>query len=215
MGITRSCRDSGSIAGILLLAALLGCGPKAARRVGFPLTSTLTALSPGANPGEAATLRLGAPPTDKRDAPSAMEFDVRVERAVEGDETLLKLVTGGEVIERETYESSPEAFRLVSTGEDTFVPPLDVMRFPIWSGEPWEWRGKVVYAGRTREASARVEGSRDGEDVRSDALLKIEASEGGIRERRLAFWFRKGRGVVARQFGNGSSRRPVGEPWRP
>ena len=199
---------------LLFLTPLLGCGTKA-ERPGPPITSTLGALAPGASPGARATLRLGAPPTDGRNGPSAMEFDVDVRRSVEGEETVLKLVTGGEVIERETYESSPRAFHLVSTGEDAFVPPLDVLRFPVRSGAPWDWRGKVVYAGRTRDASARIAARMDGEDVRSDVDLTILPSEGGARERRLTFWFRKGRGVIARQFGNGSSRRPVGEPWRP
>ena len=203
-----------SVEGVLLGAALFGCGPKKAP-LGPPITSTLQALAPGASPGKRATLRLGAPPTDERNGPSAMEFEVGIVRTVEGSETSFKLITGGETIERETYESSPGAFRLVSTGEDTFVPPLDVMRFPVRDGETWDWRGKVVYAGRTRDASARLTAKRDGEDVRSDVALTIVASEGGRRDRRLTLWFRKGQGVVARQFGNGSSRRPVGEPWRP
>lgn len=144
-----------------------------------------------------------------------MEFEVGVKRSVEGREVVLKLIAGGEVLEREAYESGAGAFRIVSTGEDAFAPPLDLLRFAPKEGASWEWRGKVVYAGVSREARAGVSVRGEGEDVRSDVALVVTSKEGVERKRSFAFWFRKGRGVVARCFGDVSSRRPLGEPWRP
>lgn len=180
------------------------------------LFDSASTLRPDASPGEKATLRLGAPPTDKRAALSAMEFEVGLRGGAHGAETFLTLSSGGEILEREAYESKPEAFRVVSTPDDAFAPPLDLLHYPVRDGATWNWEGKVVYAGISRDAHADVAISRDGDDVRSGVALFVEADAGRPEiKRNLAFWFRKGKGVIARAFGDASSRRPVGEPWRP
>ena len=215
---------------LLATVVLLGCAPKRAalRTISPPppskprspangtlLSSSLADLAPGASPGERANLRLGAPPKDGRNAPTAMEFEVAIRRKTEGDETALRLLAEKETIERENYESLPESFRLVSTGEDAFVPPLDAIRFPARQGDAWSWKGRVVYAGISRAARAEVALSRDGGDVRSEVALVVAAPGGPERHRTLVFFFRKGQGVVARSFGDVSARWPLEESWRP
>ena len=171
---------------------------------------------PDASPGGRAVLRLGTPPTSRRATVPATEFDVEVVRAQDGRDSVLRLLVGHEPLEREVYESRADAFRVVTAGDDGFAPPLDLLRYPARDGASWAWEGKVVYAGISREASARVTVGRDGDDLRSDVALSIRADQGRTPlERRLSFGFRKGHGVVRRAFGDVSSRRPVGEPWRP
>ena len=197
--------------------ALAGCAHHPAPRLGDAVLAPSPAiLAPDASPGLKATLRLGSPPTDKKGSTTAMEFETTVERHAQGAEIAYKLLSGGEVLERETYESKPDAFRIVSTADEAFSPPLDLLRYPVREGAAWNWEGKVVYGGISRDGQADVTISSDGGDVRSVVALAIEAEGSGPEIRRkLVFWFRKGQGVVARSFGEASSRRPVGEPWRP
>lgn len=173
-------------------------------------------LAPDASPGERATLRLGAPPDAKRVAVPGTEFEVQVNRAQQGHDTVLRLSIDREALEREVYESRTEAFRVVAAGDDAFAPPLDLLRYPVREGASWDWEGKVVYAGISRAAQAVVTVSRDGEELRSDVKLSLVADEGRPSlKRTFSFGFRKGHGVVRRAFGDVSARRPVGEPWRP
>ena len=192
---------------------LLGCGHRTAERPGGAiLAASPTELAPNALPGEKATLRLG----ESTKALPAAEFEVGISKSADGSDAILKLSVGGETIERETYESRPEAFRAVAVGEQAFAPPLDLLRYPVRDGAAWGWRGKVVYAGVSRDGSAGVAVSKDGGDVRSDVRLSI-ATDPGRPDlvRSLSFGFRKGHGVVRRAFGGVSSRWPVGEAWRP
>ncbi len=204
----------GLFAGILVLA---GCAHSPASKPGNTVfAATRDSLMPERSPGPKATLRLGGPPTDKRAALSAMEFEIALDRRTQGSDVSFDIRSDGETLEREIYESKPKAFRVVSAGDDTFAPPLDLVRYPVREGAAWDWQGKVVYAGISREAHADVAISRDGDDVRSGVTLLVSADPNRPEiKRSLAFWFRKGKGVVARSFGDASSRRPVGEPWRP
>ncbi len=196
-----------------LALILLGCGRRAVERPGGAiLAASPVELAPGANPGEKATLRLG----ESTKALPAAEFEVGLSKSTDGSDVILKLSVGGETIERETYEARPEAFRAVAVGEQAFAPPLDLLRYPVRDGAAWGWRGKVVYAGVSRDGSAQVAVSKDASDVRSDVRLSM-ATDPGRPDlvRSLSFGFRKGRGVVRRAFGGVSSRWPLGEAWRP
>ena len=194
----------------------VGCAPSGAKPGLAVLATSPAALAPDASPGTTATLRLGAPPTDKRGALSTTEFEVTVAREAHGSDVSFRLLSGGEALEREVYESRPSAFRIVSAADDTFAPPLDLLRYPAREGDAWNWKGKAVYAGVSRDARADVRVSSQGGDVRSDVTLFVDTDSGRPPIRRdLVFWFRKGKGVVARSFGETSSRRPVGEAWRP
>lgn len=194
--------------------SLLSCAPKrASSSSGGALAVSSATLMPQASPGEAATLRLGAA-TGKGAA--ATEFPVTLRSRREGSASTLELVTGGETLERETYEARAEAFRVVAAGDDSFAPPLDLLRYPVREGDVWEWQGKVIYAGVSREAHAKVKVAKEGEEIRSDVALSVAADPGRPElQRRLTFWFRRGKGVVRRSFGDVSSRYPTGEAWRP
>ena len=201
----------------LLSISLWGCHPLPPSVEGNGvLAESAAVLMPDASPGERATLRLGAPPTSKRGGVPAAEFEVGIVRARDGSDTVLKLFVGREPMEREIYESRAEAFRVVAAADDGFAPPLDLVRYPARDGASWAWEGKVLYAGISREATARVTLGHDGDELRSEVALSIQADAGRAPlERRFSFGFRKGRGVVRRIFGDVSSRRPVGEAWRP
>ncbi|RYG27220.1 hypothetical protein EON82_00030 [bacterium] len=173
-------------------------------------------LGPDASPGTAATLRLGGgdPAKPSKGAAAATEFDVVVAHRKQGTEVTVTLQVQGETLEQEVYESSPEAFRLVTATDDSFAPSIDLLRFPAREGASWEWDGKVVYAGVSRPASATVTLSKHGEELLSAVHLKISADPGRPElQRDLKFWFTKGKGVVRRSFGEVSSRRPAGDAW--
>lgn len=174
-------------------------------------------LQPDANPGAKAVLRLGAgdPKKPAKGAIASTEFEVGLVHKKQGSEVTIALQVLGENLEREVYETSPEAFRILTTTEDSFAPGIDLIHFPAKPGESWDWDGKVVYAGVSRPAKAQITLSQDGKDLLSDVRLRISADPGRPElQRQLRFWFSKGKGVVRRAFGEVSSRRPAGEEWQ-
>ena len=205
-----------------LLAALFvaGCTQpqahlSATAKGGDPIPSD--ALKPDANPGSRATLRLGAgdPKKPPRGAIASTEFEVGLVYKKEANEVTIVLQVLGETLEREVYETQPDVFRILTATDDSFAPGIDLVRFPAQPGATWEWSGKVVYAGISRPATAQISLSQDGKDLLSDVRLKILADPGRPElQRQLRFWFSKGKGVVRREFGDVSARRPVGEEWQ-
>ena len=205
--------------GLPAVLLALGCAPHpAVKRAGLPrprprvpdgtpLAATAAELAPDALPGARATLRLGGAVRGY----AAMEMEVALLRGTEGGNVVVKLLAHGEAVERETYAPSPTAFRAVAVADQAFSPPLDLVRFPARAGDAWDWTGEATYAGKARAARARAALSGEGGEVRCDVALMVE----GMTEQRLSFGFRKGRGVVRREFGDVSARRPAGEPWRP
>jgi hypothetical protein len=181
---------------------------------GTLLVDSMETLKPETNPGPGATLRLGAP--QKKGTPPPTEFDVDLVQIQKGDEISITLRTQGETIEREVYQDGEKSFRILSTSDDTFAPGIDLLRFPVKEGDAWDWKGKVLYAGISRPATAEISAAKDHEDIRIDVELGIKLDEGRlVRERRLQFWFRKGKGLIARSFGEVSARRLRSESWPP
>ncbi len=191
----------------LLLVALGAAG--CAKRASAPVfAATAGDLAPEASRGEAASLRLGGQP--------AVAFEVALRHSRKGSTVSVELLTGGEVLEREEYRGDDRAFGVIRAGDETFSPPIDLVRYPARAGESWRWAGEVAYAGARRSAQAVVTLGRDGGDLRSDVALLV-ANDAGRPDlkRALTFDFRRGGGVVRRAFGGVSARFPKGETWRP
>lgn len=195
----------------LLVAGSAGCSGSR----GPVLFETFHDLQPAASPGEKAVLRLGDGKTGKGTvAQTQFEVTLRYEKKAEG--VSIELFTQGESIERELYEATPNAFRILSASEDTFSPGIDLVRFPAHDGQDWEWNGKVIYAGISRPAQAKVHLKKEGTGLSSEVALKIQADPGRPDlQRRLRFSFEKDKGVVRRSFGDVSTRLPVGGTWLP
>lgn len=211
LGTSRSAQG---VVGLSLCLSLLSCSSKPPAHAttrsgsGEELAASAAVLKPGASPGATATLRLGSSLTT--------EFEVTLRQHTAGPEVVLELMSGGETLEREVYDAQAQAFRLVAAADDGFAPPIEIVRYPAHDGDVWDWKGKVVYAGSTHDANATITLSKDGEAIRSVVDLKVSADEGRPDlERSMKFWFEPGKGVVRRAFGDVSSRRPSGEPWRP
>lgn len=205
--------------GAAVLAALLLAGCARGKRPAEVLVESAKTFVPEANPGSAATLRLGPRPrADGKPVKGmvATEFDVSLERSQVGREVTLLLRTQGETIEREIYEIGDSSFRVLRAGDDAFVPGIDLLHFPTRNGDIWSWQGKVLYAGISRPAHAEVSISKEGADVRSGVRLfmGVDANRPEV-ERNLTFWLRQSKGVIQRSFSDVSSRRPTEEPWHP
>ncbi len=196
----------------LLVVGSLGCS---GGRQGPVVFESFRDLQPSANPGEKATLRLGDGKTGKGTvAPS--EFGVTLRYEKKAETVSIELLTQGESIERELYEATPSTFRILSASEDAFSPGIDLVRFPAHDGQDWEWNGKVIYAGISRPAQAKIHVKKEEPGLVCEVNLKIQADPGRPDlQRRLRFWFEKDKGVVRRSFGDVSTRLPVGDTWLP
>ena len=200
------------------LAALfvVGCSQSKDSPGTTVIASSSDELQPDASPGAIATLRLGAgdPKKPAKGSIASTEFDVNLLHKKQGSEVNIVLQVLGETLEREVYESTPEAFRILTATDDSFAPGIDLLHFPARDGASWEWSGKVVYAGVSRPATARITLSQDSKELLSDVRLKISADPGRPElQRQIRFWFSKGTGVVRRAFGDVSARRPAGGEW--
>lgn len=196
----------------LLVVGSAGCSSSPKGPVVF---AAVQDLRPGGSPGKNAILRLGDGKTGKGTV-APTEFPVTLRYEKKGESVSIELLTQGESIERELYEATPTAFRILAATEDTFAPGIDIVRFPAHDGQDWEWNGKVIYAGISRPAQAKVHLKKEQPGLACEVNLKIQADPGRPDLlRRLRFWFEKDKGVVRRSFGDVSTRLPVGDTWLP
>lgn len=197
---------------LLVVACPLGCSkPSSGGAVAF---AAFGDLKPDAAPGEQARLIFGSPKGEK--GALSTEFDVTVRHEAHDKTVSIDLETQGETVERELYETSSDAFRLVSTSEDSFAPGIDLLHFPAKEADEWSWDGKVSYGGISRPAQATIKVKKEGSGLVSEVALKIQADAGRPDlDRTLKFWFEKDKGVVRRSFGEVSIRQPVGDSWQP
>lgn len=177
---------------------------------GVTLAESAAILKPDAAPGERAVLRLG----EEKSSVQPTQFEVVVNASRSGAELTLTLNAQGETIERERYDANAERFRVLEAADNTFAPPIGLLRYPVKDGSESEWRGKVVYAGISRPAHAKIDVAKDGDDIKAAIKLSIEADPGRREvEQNLEFWIGPGKGVIRRSFGDTSVRYPVGESW--
>jgi hypothetical protein len=193
---------------------LLGCHsdtgiePKVVDIVG-PYFADKESISPSTPPAKDATLTLSGSP-----------FKVTVKTEKRGTHYRIFLMNDGEEFDREEYEDSFQAFRLLQAGGEHYEPPIDLLQFPMNVGKSWEWKGQIVVADNPQAAEAKVETAEDKqivdgapmEAVRVTVTLKFTVVAGGkneVAQRVLTFWFAKDQGLFRRQYDWVSVREPA------
>lgn len=201
-----------AIAGLAVWAGLflLGCG-----QIHIEPEPSAKFLSPkdlGADtpPPPAALLQLaGGEP---------LEVTVKANR--EGSKLHLELIAHREVIETETYSTTPTSFNLVEAAGETYEPVLPLMKFPMNLGDQWSWKGQIVLDSASIPAEAMITAANaplglEGyplEAVQVSVTLEIGDPRARAAKRTLNFWVAPGYGVLKREFGLSSSRYPAPKP---
>ncbi len=197
------------IAGVFIFSVILGCRTMAHKpsfsSSGDGASVTMSELVPDASPGTKAILVLGG-----------VRAPVEVVRTRTGDELTLDLKGHGESFETEAYSVMPTEFGLSNAGGELFTPAIPLLKSPMKVGDTWSWKGSMM-SGISRPAEASVSCKVDKvyteQGLQEDALmvevkLKMDSGTKAPAERRLAYWFVKGKGVLKREIGSGSTRLP-------
>jgi hypothetical protein len=124
------------------------------------------------------------------------------------DSPILELIAHGKVLEREVYEISGDEIYLVETLGETYEKPILLLKFPFHVGEESTWEGKMRAEGELLDCKAKIDSTEDRvllpdrtvSAVQVNVILSIRQGEITI-DRKLAFWFVSGEGIVKRQFG--------------
>lgn len=194
------------LVGLIGFALLLGCKmlPKSSFQGSQGGDITFADLKPDASPGDKAVLVLGG-----------VNVPVKVIRTVKGNEIRLDLQAHDVIFESEVYTDDPNQFGLKDAGDETFDPPIPLLKSPMKLGDQWSWSGSM-FNGVARSAQAvvtskldKVYGGGHQEDaLRVDVKLSMDSGTKTPAERTLVFFFVKDRGVLKREVGSGSTRVP-------
>ena len=183
-----------------ILAA--GCAPKGPTGPSLPDIAT---FKPDALFAPKAVLEYGG-----------MKADVVMGRTQTEAKVSFSLVAHGQTFETETYLLTANEFSFVSIDE-VFEPPIVLFRSKMPIGEKWDWSGTLSSGGRSHVAKAQITtaseqlflknaGQQDTLKVQVD--LSIESGGPKPAARKLIFWFVNGRGIVQREVGTATIRRP-------
>ncbi|MGV3617581.1 MAG: hypothetical protein ACO1SV_19830 [Fimbriimonas sp.] len=159
-----------------------------------------------------------APPKDSILTISGSPFKVKVVTERHGTHFQIVALNDGQEFDREQYEDSVQAFRLLQAGGEHYEPPIDLLRFPMTVGETWDWKGQIVANGNPKLAEAQIQTSDEKqyvsgapvEAVQVRVTLSFPAVGGDEPARRvLTFWFAKEKGLFRRQYDWVSVREPA------
>ena len=181
----------------------LGCKEKV---VGGKVIERFDELKPDANLEPAAVLVL-----------AGTEIPVTIEGSRNGDLLTLRLVSAHDAeLEQEQYLVTGSSFELTQAAGEFYRPPLTLLKFPLKLNASSPWKGQLVIGESARNASATITASPSqladlSEAVKVEVALQIESGGAKPAQRQLSFWFSPTQGLVQREFGAGSTRRP-GKP---
>jgi hypothetical protein len=130
----------------------------------------------------------------------------------------IDLMANDVAIDKEVYDVHPDVFNISSMGEETFNPPLSILKNQTHIGDSWTWTGKLD-SGMKRDCRANISshseklfGSEQADAIVVVVELKMDSGGPTPAERQLRFWFAPGKGLLKREFGSGSVREPVSTP---
>jgi hypothetical protein len=171
------------------------------------LIGSFSELKPDAQPGAKADMLM---------AGTHIPVNVSVNRS--GSRFEIILSAHNETFETERYRIVSGAFSLQGAAGDTYLPALDLLRFPSHLGDNWNWVGTVSSGGIQRHATATVSSSSTNlysggvttEAVQVEVNLSLYSQgEKTPAARKLVFDFVPGKGIVRREFGDASVRQPA------
>lgn len=189
--------------GLFLAAIAAGCAPSSNPIAG---TDWIAEFAPTSKPPIDGTLQL----------PGA-NIPVAVESTRQGEFFTIQVTAYGEVLETERYRLHDGQFALTEALGETYSPEAPLLGKGTNSDTVWKWSGKIRSGGIDRKAAGEIFGKEialelvgykgPGRLVTMD--LEIESGERVLAERRLSFFFAKGKGLLKREFGQASTRMPA------
>jgi hypothetical protein len=136
--------------------------------------------------------------------------------AADGLNRTLTLTRNGAALEREVFEVTSDRIAIVELGSgERFSPPLTLLRFPMKIGDRFDWTGKLLVGNRPLDSQAAATTETSRLDLATGSLetvhvtIQLRISDGSPKpaERKLEFWFARGKGPVKRDYG-GQIREP-------
>jgi len=147
---------------------------------------------------------------------------VGMSRVQKLDKVSFNLNAGVETLEVERYENTPTEFRFAGLSDETFVPPIPIVRYPFTVGKAWSWAGTAGLGSNEKEATAELKSEVTtvklaGEDhacILVQANIVVKTDGGTNNKRTLKFWIEPMKGIVKRELGFSTTREPgpVGSP---
>lgn len=141
-----------------------------------------------------------------------LDVPVTMKRTLKDGKIRFDFLSMGEVLDSEVYVLDRSSYGLQEMNMESYSPPIPILMFPMAVGEKWEWTGSQESGGRTHKAWATISSQiaklpdRDLETVHITVNLNIDSTVGPPSERKVEFWFTKGRGIVKRSYGDALAR---------
>ena len=125
-------------------------------------------------------------------------YKLRTKRV--GSVVHFQAISVGKVVDEEIYDVQDDTVLLKAAAGEIFEPPVTLIKFPLSVGNQYKWSGKLSCEIEHFSASAIVSTSTDfvqGKDKSDDAIkseMNLKFGKGA--NRKLSFWFVKGKGIV-------------------
>ena len=142
-----------------------------------------------------------------------------IQQAREKNDIQIDLMAYGQIIESERYRSTDTEFGVVDAGGERYEPPIPLIKYPMTVGDIWDWSGMLDTGPEPHKAKATIttsiqdqiiEGGTVHNVVRVEVALAIDSGRPGEPSRRkMTFWIAPNMGVVRREFGDYSTRKPL------
>lgn len=207
------------IAAPLLLALVAGCQSVSPGGSSVSTGQSSSTASPiAATYLKEADLQPGVPPpTAARVLLRGTEIPVVLQVSDDNDLVHFNWVTEyGVEVESEAYLSNEQGFYFVEAPLEKFDPPMPLVEYPLEIGKEWKWSGYVIYGRHKYPAKADLVAAREtlnlptghAQALRIDVHLVYDANSPERTVRELKFWFEPGKGLIKREFHDGSTREP-------
>ena len=201
----------GATVGLIAGCFLRSAPPVVAGQTTFKTYKAASELAPDTLPYKSAKLIL-----------SGTSLPVEMSRSQSNDTVTFSLTARKEVLEVERYQSDATGFRFSGLTDESFAPPIPIVRYPFVVGESWTWSGIAGLGSNGKQATAILNSNDEtlnlAGGVHSCVLVVanvVVESPGGTKSKRiLKFWIEPLKGIVKREFGFSSTRepRPAGSP---
>ena len=162
-----------------------------------------------------------APPASTNLVQAGLTIPAELKFKRDGDRINIDSGIGGAVIERESYLDLPDRFELAQAAEESFQPPIDLIRYPFISGHSSRWSGTMISGKSSLDANGTITadmrnaylGGVQRKTIHVDVVLTMKSQSGSaLPQRRMSFDFVIRGGLQGREFGEASRREPRSTP---
>ena len=117
-----------------------------------------------------------------------------------GSTVSFQAISDGNVIDEEVYDVQGHTILLKRAAGENFEPPMTLIKSPLNIGDRYSWKGVLACEIEKIDGHATITTSNDFVPVKdkSEDAIKVEVnlSFGKGANRKLSFWFVKGKGVL-------------------